>query len=130
MDESLNTLDVCEKLSIATNEIDRIINLKIRSVKILSLGRNNIKKIQGLDDIGQTLEQLWLNYNQIEKLDGLKNCVKLHTLFISNNKIKVWDEVAKLAQLPELKNALMMHNPFYSDGPWEEVAPLIIKRVP
>ena len=45
LDESLNTLDVCEKLSLATNEIERIIYLKLRSLKILSLGRNQIKKI-------------------------------------------------------------------------------------
>jgi len=29
---------------------------KLKSLKILSLGRNNIKRIVGLDEIGQTLE--------------------------------------------------------------------------
>ena len=70
---------------------------KLKMLKILSLGRNNIKRIVGLDEIGQTLEQLWLSYNQIEKLEGLNPCIKLHTFFVGNNRIKNWDEVAKLA---------------------------------
>ena len=53
MDDSLNTLENCEKLSLSTNSIERIINLpKLKSLKILSLGRNNIKRIVGLDEIG------------------------------------------------------------------------------
>jgi dynein light chain 1 len=77
---------------------------KLKNLKILSLGRNNIKRIMGLEDIGQTLEQLWMSYNIVEKLDGLQPCIKLHTLFLSNNKIAKWEEIAKLDQLNELKN--------------------------
>ena len=98
MDDSLNQLENCEKLSLSSNCIERIINLpKLKNLKILSLGRNNIKRIVGLDEIGQTLEQLWISYNQIEKLEGLNPCIKLHTFFVSNNRIKSWDEVGKLA---------------------------------
>ena len=98
MDDSLNTLENCQKLSLSTNQIERIINLpKLKNLKILSLGRNNIKRIVGLDEIGQTLEQLWVSYNQIEKLEGLTPCIKLHTFYASNNKIKSWDEIAKLS---------------------------------
>ena len=83
-----------------------------------------------MEEIGKTLEQLWLSYNQIEKLDGLNRCVALHTLFISNNRIRTWDEVAKLANLPELKTVLLTGNPVYGDMQYEEVAPMVIKRVP
>ena len=108
MDDSLNSLECVEKLCVSNNSIDRIINLgKLKNIKILSLGRNNIKKIQGLEDIGNTLEELWLNHNMIEKLDGLQNCNKLVMLFISNNRIKAWDEIAKLASLNELKSVLL-----------------------
>ena len=97
MDDSLNQLEACEKLSLSTNQIERIINLpKLKNLKILSLGRNNIKRIVGLDEIGQTLEQLWISYNMIEKLEGLTPCIKLTTFFAGNNKIKSWDEVGKL----------------------------------
>ena len=75
-----------------------MINLpKLRKIQILSLGRNNIRRIVGLDEIGQTLQQLWISYNLIERLEGLTPCIKLHTFYASNNKIKAWEEVGKLA---------------------------------
>lgn len=36
--------------------------------KVLSLGRNCIKKIEGLEPVAGTLQQLWISYNAIEKL--------------------------------------------------------------
>ena len=46
MDDSLNTLEMCEYLSISNNSIERIISLpKLKNLKILSLGRNNIKRL-------------------------------------------------------------------------------------
>ena len=72
MDDSLNQLENCTKLSLSTNAIERMNALpKLKNLKILSLARNNIKRIMALEDVGQTLEELWLSYNQIEKLDGL-----------------------------------------------------------
>lgn len=72
MDDSLNQLEACQKLSLSTNAIERMIALpKLKNLRILSLARNNIKRIMALEDVGQTLEELWLSYNQIEKLDGL-----------------------------------------------------------
>ena len=49
---------------------------------------------------------------------------------MGNNKIKTWDELAKLAQLPEIKNVLFLGNPVYGEKTREECAPLIVKRVP
>jgi len=63
------------------------------------LSRNQIKKIAGLEEIGQTLRELWLSYNNIEKLDGLQPCQKLQVLYIGNNKIKNWDEIDKLVRI-------------------------------
>ena len=64
MDNSLDTLENVEKLSLSTNSIDKMIPLpKLRKIKILSLGRNNIRRFAGLDEIGQSLEQLWMSYN-------------------------------------------------------------------
>ena len=84
----------------------------------------------GLEDIGQTLEQLWMSYNCVEKLDGLQPCLKLHTLFLSNNKIAKWDEVAKLSQLMELKTVLFIGNPIYGDKDKSEMKPYVVKRIP
>ncbi len=87
-----------------------------------------------MEEVSATLEELWLSYNQIEKLEGLSSLAKLLTLYMSNNKIKSWDEVSKLAQLPELKNILLVGNPIYGDkgqDKYKEVnAPLVVKRIP
>ena len=46
LDNSLNQLVNCERLSLSTNSIDRLIPLPgLKSLKILSVGRNNLKKI-------------------------------------------------------------------------------------
>ena len=98
MDDSLNQLENVEKLSLSTNCIDKMINLpKLRKIKILSLGRNNIRRIVGLDEIGQTLEELWISYNLVERLEGLTPCIRLTKFFASNNKIKNIEEIGKLA---------------------------------
>lgn len=130
MDQGLNQLVNCTKLSLSTNVIDKIMNLSnLKNLKILSLGRNNIRKITGLDEVGATLEQLWISYNFIEKLDGIQSCIRLTTFFISNNKIKNWEEINRLSQLSSLKNLLLTGNPIY-DGfnTKDEVKPLVIKR--
>ncbi len=84
----------------------------------------------GIEELGTTLKELWLSYNIIDRLDGLQPCVALTTLFISHNRIKPWDEVAKLAQLPELKNLLLVGNPVYGDHTKESIKPHVVKRVP
>merc|ERR1712227_841343 len=89
-----------------------------------------IKKIAGLDEVGATLKELWLSYNSIEKLDGLEPCVKLHTLFISNNKIKDWPEISKLATLPELANILLVGNPIYGDMTKKQARPKVVEHLP
>ena len=40
-------------------------------------------------------------------------CTVLNTLFIGNNKIKSWEELDKLRELPEFENTLLVGNPFY-----------------
>jgi hypothetical protein len=42
----------------------------MENLQILSLGRNLVKKIEGLEPVADTLEELWLSYNQIDKLVG------------------------------------------------------------
>merc|ERR1712190_572016 len=109
MDSSLNQLVSVRQLSLSTNCIDKMISLPaLKNLEILSLGRNVIKKITGLDEIGSTLRELWLSYNSISTLDGLQPCTKLTTLFMSNNKIKDWAELAKLGANPELTNILLV----------------------
>ena len=76
MDSSLNGLVNVKHLSLSTNSIDKMISLpSLRNLEILSLGRNMIKKIAGLEEVGATLRELWLSYNLINTLDGLHSCL-------------------------------------------------------
>lgn len=44
----LATLEGCEKLSLSTNIIEKILMQPMQNLKILALGRNNIKSFSGL----------------------------------------------------------------------------------
>ncbi|XP_025917445.1 dynein light chain 1, axonemal-like isoform X6 [Apteryx rowi] len=157
MDESLSTLVNCEKLSLSTNCIERITNLNsLKNLRILSLGRNNIKNLNGLEAVADTLEELWISYNFIEKLRGIRVMKKLKVLYMSNNLVKDWGrfaadvlstfhnlvgvftfvvaaEFVRLAELPLLEDLVFVGNPlqekYASDqkNSWIEEA---TKRVP
>ncbi|NWI91275.1 DNAL1 protein, partial [Pitta sordida] len=151
MDQSLSTLVNCEKLSLSTNCIERIANLNnLKNLRILSLGRNNIKNLNGLEAVADTLEELWISYNLIEKLRGIRVMKKLKVLYMSNNLVKDWDvlsmflnlvgvfnfvvaaEFVRLAEVPLLEDLVFVGNPlqekYASDqNNWIEEA---TKRVP
>ncbi|XP_038193261.1 dynein light chain 1, axonemal isoform X1 [Arvicola amphibius] len=132
MDASLSTLACCEKLSLSTNCIEKIANLNgLKNLRILSLGRNNIKNLNGLEAVGDTLEELWISYNFIEKLKGIHVMKKLKILYMSNNLVKDWAEFVKLAELPCLEDLVFVGNPLEekhsAEGNWIEEA---TKRVP
>ena len=131
LDASLNTLANCEHLSLSTNQIDRMVPLTgMKRLRILSLGRNQLKKIEKLEDVAETLEELWLSYNLIASLDGLAACTNLTTLFMSNNQIKAWAEVDKLAGLPHLRDVLLAGNPIYEGLSKEEARLEVLRRLP
>lgn len=123
-------------LSLSTNSIDRMINLTgMTRLKILSLGRNVIKRVRAracvrvflpfcqrgvcppsgfgiqierLDDVADTLEELWLSYNQISSLDGLSNLRNLTTLYLANNNIRSWTELDKIVSSCRRPTALTL----------------------
>lgn len=53
-------------------------------------------QIEKLDDVAETLEELWISYNQVTTLDGLSNLSNLTRLYMSNNSVKNWAELDKL----------------------------------
>ena len=131
IDDSLNQFENCVKLSLSTNAIDRMVSLpRLKNLKILSLGRNNISRIQYLDDVAATLEELWISYNFISRMDGIGACNKLHTLYMSNNRIARWDEIAKCASLPELKVVLFFGNPVYDRESKQINWPMVVRKIP
>jgi dynein light chain 1 len=103
----------------------------MESLKILSLSRNLLKKIEKLEDVGGTLEELWLSYNLISSLDGLSACTALQVLYVGNNKISDWAELDKLAALPALKDVLLQGNPIFDSAPdYATARCMAIKRIP
>lgn len=116
--EVLSKLTKVKRIKLSTNSIEKMIPLpELSNLETLSMGRNNIKKIEGLDNIGRNLKNLWLSYNQITVLNGLENCAQLEQLYLSNNKIASIDEVAKLANNSKLNDLLLVGNPLYAkDG--------------
>jgi dynein light chain 1 len=130
-DNSLNNLTACEHLALSTNIIDKMQPLPgLKNLKILSMGRNNLKRIEKLDEVSDTLEQLWLSYNQIERLDGLSNLHKLKILYLSNNNIKSLEELNKLRDLPALEEILLVGNPCYDGLTKSEQITEVIRRLP
>merc|ERR1712003_50187 len=112
MDATLTTLAHCTKLSLSSNCIEKIGNLGgLKNLKILCLARNNIKMLNGVDGVGDTLEELWISYNNIEKLKGIHVLKKLRVLYMSNNNVKDWGEFSKLADLPVLQELVFNGNP-------------------
>merc|ERR1712144_21928 len=84
---ALSTLKACEQLALSSNNIDKIGNLAgMEKLRILSLGRNCIKKLDNLDGLGSKLEELWISYNSISNLSGIEKLKSLKVLYIGNNK--------------------------------------------
>lgn len=131
MDNNLNTLQKCEKLSLSTNIIEKITGInQLKNLKVLSLSRNYIKNFSGLEGVGDTLEELWVSYNFIEKLKGVGVLKKLKVLYISNNLIKEWSEFNKLQDMPALEDLLFVGNPLYESVDVETWKTEAARRLP
>jgi len=65
---------ICARhLALSTNNIEKISSLAgMDALRILSLGRNLLKKIENVEVVADTLEELWLSYNLIEKLVSVR----------------------------------------------------------
>ena len=91
-------------LALSTNSIAAIQNLAgLENLKVLSLGRNQIKKFDNIEAVSSTLEEIWISYNLIESLSGLDKAKGLKKLYMSNNLIAKWSEIEKLQANPELE---------------------------
>jgi dynein light chain 1 len=131
LDNKLNDLKNVVHLSLSTNTIDRInVALALPKIRILSMGRNNLKKIEKLEGCANTLEECWFSYNAISTLDNLDALPKLTTLYMSNNKLHSWDELNKLSGLSELRDVLFVGNPFYDGLAPEQQRIEVLKRLP
>ena len=114
--------------------IEKITGLTgMKNLRVLSVGRNYIKSLAGLvcirntffeqrnirwyshklqDAVADTLEELWISYNFIEKLKGVDVLKKLKVLYMANNIVKEWSEFNKLQECPCLEDLLFIGKPF------------------
>lgn len=112
MDDNLSVLVKCERLSLSTNMIKRIVGLsQLKNLKILSLGRNQIRFVDGIETVAETLEQLWISYNLIAKLGGIGAMKKLKVLCMGNNLINDWNEIDELSKLKGTLEILVLGKP-------------------
>lgn len=72
------------------------------------MSRNNIKNFNGIEKLADTLEELWISYNYIEKTKGIMGMHKLKVLYMSNNAIDSWSEVQKLLKLENLQELILI----------------------
>jgi dynein light chain 1 len=70
-----------------------------------------LKALQGLEDVSDTLEEIWVSYNSIDKLAGVEACTKLKVLYIANNLVKDWKEIDRLKSCVQLEELLLVGNP-------------------
>lgn len=72
-----------------------------------------IKGFAGLEALGDTLEELWISYNLIEKMKGINAMRNLRVLYMSNNLVREWTEFNKLQELTNLQDLVFVGNPLY-----------------
>lgn len=102
----------CFRLSVSSNALERLTGLSgLQRLEILSVGRNSLKRLDGLEAVAATLTELWASYNQLERLSGIERCQRLRVLYLSNNRIREWTEVDRLAGIPNLEDLLLIGNP-------------------
>lgn len=61
--------------------------------------------------MADTLEELWMSYNFIEKLKGINVLKKLRVFYLSNNLVKDWVEFNRLQEVTTLEELLFVGNP-------------------
>ncbi|XP_055634585.1 dynein axonemal light chain 1-like [Toxorhynchites rutilus septentrionalis] len=131
MDGTLSSLVACEKLSLSTNMIDKIVGVSgMKNLRILSLARNYIKSLNGIESLGETLEELWISYNQIDKLKGVESLKRLKVLYIGNNSIREWGEFNRLQSVATLEDLLFLGNPLVENIDETAYVREIQKRLP
>ncbi|UJR31816.1 hypothetical protein I4U23_019293 [Adineta vaga] len=107
LDQSLSSLINCERLALSSNTIERIGYMNgLHHLKILSLSRNNIKNLTGLEVLGA--------------INALK---KLRVFYFAYNQIKDWAEISKLNDLNALEEITAYGNPIHERIVGENFSP-------
>ncbi|XP_037941497.1 dynein light chain 1, axonemal-like isoform X1 [Teleopsis dalmanni] len=129
MDSSLARLVECRKLSLSTNLIDRISGLgTLKNLKVLELSHLKLRSLLTIyyfivytpqEVLENTLEELIVSYNYIEKLHPIDTMKALKVFNVSNNLVKDWVDFNLMATI-KLESLSFLGNPlqerFADDG--------------
>ncbi|ALC39904.1 CG10839 [Drosophila busckii] len=112
MDNQLSSLVECQKLSLSSNMIEKISGISgMKNLRVLSLSRNYLKTLNGIESLAENLEELWVSYNNIEKLKPLEAMKVLRVFYCSHNAVKGWEEFNRIAVPPVLTEITFNNNP-------------------
>lgn len=127
----LAVLENVEKLNLSFHEIDRIIlSPKMEHLKILVLESNQIKSFDGIGVVADTLEDLKIGYNLIEKMKGIEVMTKLRVLSMGSNLVRTWTEFSKLSALENsLEDLVFLGNPL-AEREDQRFAPEAFRQLP
>jgi dynein light chain 1, axonemal len=95
--------------------------LHAHRLEVLSLARNILTRIEGLEPVSGTLQELWLSYNQVIKLTGLEQCAKLRVLYLANNLIRDSKELECVP--PSVEEISLVGNPLWEVAKAAEGSP-------
>eukprot|EP00099_Drosophila_melanogaster_P005218 NP_001246039.1 uncharacterized protein Dmel_CG10839, isoform B [Drosophila melanogaster] len=131
MDPILNSLTECQKLSLSSNMIEKITGISgMKNLKVLSLARNNLKTLNGIEPLADTLEELWVSYNNIEKTKPLESMKALRVFYISFNMIKDWTEFMRMGVPPNLSEITFVGNPLNENMDQSAFTAEAVRRLP
>lgn len=77
---------------------------------------NGISKIEGLDSL-INLQTLELAKNQISQIENISHLSKLEEFWFNDNRVSEWSQLKVLEQMKHLKTVYLERNPiYYTDG--------------
>lgn len=83
------------------------------------------------EPLADTLEELWISYNLIEKMKGIEIMKKLRVLYIGYNMFKDWNEFKKLSALRDtLRELNFLGNPLIEEMDEETYRNEAIQHLP
>lgn len=112
---NLNTNTKLDVLDLHSNRITKIENLgHLKDLRVLNIANNQISKIENLKGLS-SLTELNLRRNLITSIsDETRHVKNLLRLFLSNNHIDSFLELANLKHLSNLSELSLEHNPVYN----------------
>ncbi|XP_064553790.1 dynein axonemal light chain 1 [Drosophila montana] len=131
MDPTLSTLVECQKLSLSSNMIEKITGISgMKNLRVLSLARNYLKTLNGIESLAENLEELWVSYNNIEKIKPIEAMKALKVFYISHNLVKDWVEFGRIGVPPNLGDITFVGNPLIENMDPAAFTAEAIRRLP